>query len=110
MERYEESALRGKRGEERPRGPACWVAIQRLRGVTGGRRSIIQLYESALKACDFPLWACKKMSTKRTFTKPPVWFLRVQEKEFSWQEVVIDLTYSYRDDISKCRGANVLTQ
>lgn len=69
MERYEGSALRGRRGEKRPRGLACWVANQRLRRVTSRRRSIIRLHESGLKACVFPLFACEKRSTKRGFYK-----------------------------------------
>lgn len=100
MERYEGSTLRGRREERRGlRAPVCWVAIQRLQRVTQAPPPTPHCTRADLKAALSTLQACESRGTKEGFHKKPL-----------WQEVVIDLTYSYRTGISSCRGASTVTQ
>lgn len=107
------SKAHSEEGEERrgPRAPACWVAIQRLQGVTDRRRNIIGLHESKLKSQFFPLPPLHKKQREKGASKslvsksPPE-----KSRGLVARRWFIDLTYSYRDGISNCTGANVLTQ
>lgn len=73
---------RSEEGEERrgPKAKACWVAIQRLQGVTGRRRCIVQLCESGLKACIFPLQGCQRQHKKELYKVPTLVSKGLQER------------------------------